>query len=74
VDQKINPAAPNLGVRALPNLETKFVAANTLIGSNDPSQLLLRNPELTARRPNCARCASSTSTAKTPKAKARCGN
>lgn len=32
VDQKINPDAPNLGVRALPNLETKFVAANTLIG------------------------------------------
>lgn len=32
VDQKVNPAAPNLGVRALPNLETKFVAANTLIG------------------------------------------
>ena len=32
VDQKINPAAPNRGIRALPNLETKFVAANTLIG------------------------------------------
>jgi hypothetical protein len=27
---------PNLGVRALPNLETKFVAANTLIGIERP--------------------------------------
>lgn len=32
VDQKVDPAAPNLGVRPLPNLETKFVAANTLVG------------------------------------------
>ena len=31
VDQKVDPSAPNLGVRPLPNLETKFVAANTLI-------------------------------------------
>ena len=31
VDQKINDAQPNRGVRPLPNLETKFVAANTLI-------------------------------------------
>jgi len=33
VDQRVNPAAPNLGVRALPNLETKFVAANSLIAA-----------------------------------------
>ncbi len=32
VDQTINPENENLGIRALPNLETKFVAANTLIG------------------------------------------
>jgi adenine-specific DNA-methyltransferase len=32
VDQIINPESENLGIRALPNLETKFVAANTLIG------------------------------------------
>jgi adenine-specific DNA-methyltransferase len=31
VDQKIDDAQPNRGVRPLPNLETKFVAANTLI-------------------------------------------
>ncbi len=32
VDQCENPAAPNRGIRPLPNLETKIVAANTLIG------------------------------------------
>ncbi len=31
VDQKVESAAPNLGVRPLPNLETRLVAANTLI-------------------------------------------
>lgn len=32
VDEKPNKSKPNMGVLALPNLETKFVAANTLIG------------------------------------------
>lgn len=31
VDQKVDPAAPNLAVRPLPNLETRLVAADTLI-------------------------------------------
>lgn len=31
VDQKVDPNAANLGVRPLPNLETRLVAANTLI-------------------------------------------
>lgn len=32
VDQTINAEDDNLGIRSLPNLETKFVSANTLIG------------------------------------------
>jgi type I restriction-modification system DNA methylase subunit len=31
VDQKVDPNAPNFGVRPLPNLETKIVAADTLM-------------------------------------------
>jgi adenine-specific DNA-methyltransferase len=31
VDQKVDPTAPDLGVRPLPNLETRIVAADTLI-------------------------------------------
>ncbi len=40
------PPLPNRGVRPLPNLETKFVAANTLIGVNRPGQQLLRNLDI----------------------------
>ncbi len=36
VDQKSNRNKDNFGIRPLPNLETKFVAANTLIGINKP--------------------------------------
>jgi tRNA1(Val) A37 N6-methylase TrmN6 len=32
VDQKVDASKENFGIRPLPNLETKFVAANTLIG------------------------------------------
>jgi hypothetical protein len=37
VDQKVDAAKDNFGVRPLPNLETKFVAANTLIGIDKPN-------------------------------------
>ena len=46
LDQKVDRTKENLGIRALPNLETKFVSANTLIGLERPSQLQLRNPEI----------------------------
>jgi adenine-specific DNA-methyltransferase len=45
VDQNIDPEAENLGIRALPNLETKFVAANTLIPINKQG-LVLRNLDI----------------------------
>ena len=47
IDQKIQPAKANLGIQSLPNLETKFVAANTLIELEKPDvQGTLRNPEI----------------------------
>lgn len=36
VEQKVNQEKDNFGIRPLPNLETKFVAANTLIGIEKP--------------------------------------
>jgi len=36
VDQKADKKRDNFGIRPLPNLETKFVAANTLIGIEKP--------------------------------------
>ncbi|HQN72493.1 MAG TPA: hypothetical protein PLB16_03700, partial [bacterium] len=38
VDQKVDRRKDNHGIRPLPNLETKFVAANTLIGLEKPDQ------------------------------------
>lgn len=40
VDQKTDKTKDNFGIRPLPNLETKFVAANTLIGIEKPKQQL----------------------------------
>lgn len=40
VEQKVNRDKINFGIRPLPNLETKFVAANTLIGIEKPSAQL----------------------------------
>lgn len=46
IDQRIRPEADNLGIRALPNLETRFVAANTLLNLDKPAQSLLRNTSI----------------------------
>jgi len=41
VDQKVNDSKPNRNVLSMPNLETKFVAANTLIALDKPQQMTL---------------------------------
>ncbi|GAB4346425.1 MAG: class I SAM-dependent DNA methyltransferase [Flammeovirgaceae bacterium] len=46
LDQKVDKKKDNFGIRPLPNLETKFVSANTLIGLEGPKQLSLRNPKI----------------------------
>ncbi len=47
IDEKKQPGRENLGIRSLPNLETKFVAANTLIGLDKPhGQQSFRNLEI----------------------------
>ena len=50
VDQNKQPGKENLGIRSLPNLETKFVAANTLIGLEKPQAQgsLFENKEIIA--------------------------
>ncbi|HSW64770.1 MAG TPA: Eco57I restriction-modification methylase domain-containing protein [Dissulfurispiraceae bacterium] len=69
VDQQINPDRANLGVRPLPNLETKFVAANTLIGIEKPAQLLLRNPEIDKKEKELKEVRERHFTARTPQTK-----
>ena len=72
VDQKIDDSQPNRGVRPLPNLETKFVAANTLIDVNRPGQQLLRNREIEAKEVELGRVRERHFLARTPKQKAKC--
>ena len=69
VEQKIDRAKPNLGIRPLPNLETKFVAANTLIGIEKPAQMMFRNPEIDRKEKKLAEVRAALFTAKTPDTK-----
>jgi hypothetical protein len=48
LDQKADKTKPNFGILPLPNLETKFISANALIGlENTPQkQQRIRNPEI----------------------------
>lgn len=46
INQKPDDTKPNRGILPLPNLETKFVAANTLIALEKPQQLQLKDEEL----------------------------
>ncbi|MGB9683130.1 MAG: Eco57I restriction-modification methylase domain-containing protein, partial [bacterium] len=39
LDQKVDKNKDNFGIKPLPNLETKFVSANTLIGLEKPKQI-----------------------------------
>jgi len=71
VDQRIDPSQPNLGIRALPNLETKFVAANTLIGIEKPAQQMLRNPQIDAKEDELRKVRERHFTARTPATKAK---
>ncbi|HOK77485.1 MAG TPA: hypothetical protein PLW35_07160, partial [Verrucomicrobiota bacterium] len=72
IDQRVDPSALNLGIRPLPNLETKFVAANTLIGIERPKQMLLRNPQIDAKEAELRQIRERHFTARTPATKAKC--
>jgi hypothetical protein len=46
LDQKVDREKPNFGILTLPNLETKFISANALIGLEKPNQKSLRSQEI----------------------------
>lgn len=54
VSQEIDRAKPNCGVTALPNLETKIIAADTLMNLGDGGQQLLRSQEILKREKELA--------------------
>jgi hypothetical protein len=72
VEQNVNSRAENLGIRPLPNLETKFVAANSLICLERPGQQLLRNLEIDSKEEELHRVRERHFLARTPTTKAKC--
>jgi adenine-specific DNA-methyltransferase len=69
VDQRIDDLKENRGIRPLPNLETKFVAANTLIGIEKPAQLMFHNAEIERKEKQLAEVRVALFTARTPATK-----
>ena len=69
VEQRLDETQANRGVRPLPNLETKFVAANTLLGIE--GQLSLRSPDISEKEHELAEVRRRHFTARTTRTKAR---
>jgi hypothetical protein len=73
VDQGVDRKAPNLGVRPLPNLETKIVAADTLIPIENPTgQMNLFDMHVRPLRQELEQVRHDHFSARTPARKARC--
>lgn len=71
VEQKVDDSKPNRGIQPLPNLETKFVAANTLIGIARPQQLMLHNPVIDEKEKQLDEARKRHFSARTPATKAK---
>ena len=71
VDQQIDDSPDNRGVRPLPNLETKFVAANTLISVDRPLQTQIRSPQIDRKEKELGDVRRRHFTARTPRTKAK---
>ena len=69
VDQQIDNSQENHGVRPLPNLETKFVAANTLLSVDKPLQMQIRNSQIDRKEKELEDVRRRHFTARTPRTK-----
>jgi len=69
VEQEIRPEAKNLGILALPNLETRLIAADTLSRLNRSQQPTFRSPKVEELLKKLARVHAKHFTAKTPATK-----
>jgi len=69
VEQEIRREAKNLGILALPNLETRLIAADTLSRLNRPQQPTFRSPKVEKLLEKLAEVHAKHFTAKTPATK-----
>jgi adenine-specific DNA-methyltransferase len=69
VDQKVNRNLPDLGICPLPNLEMRFVAANSLISIAKPQQMSLGNLLIDTKKEELSDIRDNIFTARTPATK-----
>ena len=69
VDQQIDDSLDNRGVRPLPNLETKFVTANTLFSVDKPLQMTIGDTEIDQKEKELEEVRRRHFIARTPKTK-----
>lgn len=74
IDQDADLEAPNLGFEPLPNLETRLVAANSLLGVKKMGQLSLILQDIQEKERDLKRIRELYLTARTPKTKAKYRN
>jgi len=72
IDERKQPNKDNFGIRALPNLETKFVAADSLVAIDHPAQLKLRNYEIDSHEKELKNLRHQYFSAKTRREKLQC--
>lgn len=71
IEQNIDNTKPNFGIRPLPNLETKFIAANTLIGIEKDANNLFNDTEIKTLEKELKKIRHKLFSAKTPRTKKR---
>jgi len=69
IEQKIDKSKPNFGIRPLPNLETKFIAANTLIGIDKDKSNLFNDEKIKTLEKELKKIRHRLFNAKTPQTK-----
>lgn len=74
VEQGVNETLPNRGILPLPNLETKFIAANTLVELNRSGQLMIPDPRIEKKKEDLKRVRHEIFKARTPKTKQKYRN
>ena len=71
IEQEADATAVNFGIKPLPNLETRFVAANTLIGVDKPVQMAMGDTEIDLKEKELSNVRKKHFSARTSRTKAK---
>ena len=71
IEQEADETVVNFGIKPLPNLETRFVAANTLIGVDKPVQMAMGDTEIDLKEKELSNVRKKHFSARTSRTKAK---